>query len=254
MKKLMITAAAALCATVGFSAGEIAYANIVGYMNGDINASGNNFITAPFFGIGYNTTDIQDIKLVGSSGYMTETFAIWEGVPSVVADTEFLWMGTEWNEDFSVATKGEWTTYGGETAEFSIPGGQAVTINADPSISIQNAGQVPTENIEFTLVDGNNFTGNPYPSELNIQNIKLVGSSGYMTETFAIWEGVPSVVADTEFLWMGTEWNEDFSVATKGEWTTYGGETAEFTLDPYQGCVINGAAGIKVEISAPYSL
>ena len=221
-------------------------------MNGEIKASGNNFVTTPFADVGYNTTDIQNIKLVGSQGYMGETFAIWEGVPSVVADTEFAWMGTEWDEN-GIATKGMWATYGGEEAAFSIPAGQAVTIFADPGIGIENAGQVPLEKVEFTLAEGNNFTGNPFPAKIDIQNIKIVGSQGYMGETFAIWEGVPSVVADTEFAWMGTEWDEN-GIATKGMWATYGGEEATFTIDPYQGCVIFGAAGLKVEITPSYDI
>ena len=225
-------------------------------MNGKETVNQNNFITAPFSDVGYNTTDIQNLKLIGSSGYMGDTFAIWEGLPITVPESEFLWMGTEWDETGTVATKGEWVDYGGKTAIFSIPGGQAVTIGASAAgISIENAGQVPTGNVEFTMIAGNNFTGNPFPAKIDIQNIKLVGSSGYMGDTFAIWEGLPITVPESEFLWMGTEWDETGTVATKGEWVDYGGKTADFSLDPYQGCVIfASAAGIKVEITPPYDL
>ena len=223
-------------------------------MNGDINASGNNFVTAPFFGVGYNTTDIQDLKLVGSGGWGTEIFSIWEGLPTVVDGTSFMWVGTEWDENFAVAIKGEWQNGDTTPAVFSIPGGQAVTINADPSIGIENAGQVPTEKVEFTLADGNNFTGNPFPADLDIQNIKIIGSGGWGTEVFSVWEGIPTVVDGSSFMWVGTEWDENFTIATKGEWQSGDTSTAEFTLAPYQGCVINGAAGLKVEITPPYDL
>ena len=228
--------------------------NAVGYANGNINASGNNFVTAPFFGIGYNTTDIQDIKLTGSGGWQSETFEIWEGLPTLVDGTSFLWTGLEWNEDYSLATKCEWQDDQGNPAVFSIPAGQAVTINADPSIGIENAGQVPMEKVEFTLADGNNFTGNPFPAALDIQNIKIVGSAGWQSETFEIWEGLPTLVDGTSFLWTGLEWNEDYSLATKCEWQDDQGNRAVFTLDPYQGCVIFGSAGLKVEITPPYEL
>ena len=251
MKKLMFTAAALMA---GIAVADIQSSNIVGYANGSINASGNNFVTAPFFGVGYNTTDIQDIKLVGSGGWGSETFQIWEGLPSVVDGTFFMWVGTEWNEDYSVAIKGEWQKDDTSTAVFSIPGGQAVTINSEPGIGIENAGQVPVEKVEFTLAEGNNFTGNPFPATLDIQNIKIVGSGGWGTETFQIWEGLPSVVDGTFFMWVGTEWNEDYSVAIKGEWQKDDTSTAVFSLDPYQGCVINGSAGLKVEITPSYDL
>ena len=224
-------------------------------MNGDVKASGNNFVTAPFATVGYNTTDIQDLKLVGSGGWQTETFQIWEGLPSVVDGTSFFWTGLEWDEETgSIATKGEWEDDQSMPALFSIPSGQAVTIGADPSISVQNAGQVPTEKVEFTLADGNNFTGNPVPAALDIQNIKIVGSGGWQTETFQVWEGLPSVVDGTSFFWTGLEWDETGMIATKGEWEDDQSMPAEFTLDPYQGCVINGTAGLKVEITPPYDL
>ena len=228
----------------------------VGYSSGDVKVSGNNFVTAPFATVGYNTTDIQDLKLVGSGGWGTETFAIWEGLPITVDGTEFLWVGTEWDQETgSIAIKGEWQNYDTTPAVFSIPGGQAVAINADPSIGVQNAGQVPMEKVEFTLAEGNNFTGNPFPATLDIQNIKIVGSGGWGTETFAIWEGLPITVDGTEFLWVGTEWDQETgSIAVKGEWQNYDTTPAVFSLDPYQGCVINGVAGLKVEITPPYDL
>ena len=225
-------------------------------MNGKETVNQNNFITAPFSDVGYNTTDIQNLKLVGSSGYMGDTFQIWEGLPSVVDGASFAWLGTEWNQEGTIATKGMWADGSGLEAIFSIPAGQAVTIGASASgIGIENAGQVPTEKVEFTMEAGNNFTGNPFPTQIDIQNIKLIGSSGYMGETFQIWEGLPSVVDGASFAWLGTEWNQDGTIATKGMWVDGSGQEVNYPLNPYQGCAIfASSAGIKVEITPPYDL
>ena len=52
-------------------------------------------MTIPFNAVGYNTSDIQQIKLsdggIGGIGYGTETFAVWEGVPTVVAGSEYFY-------------------------------------------------------------------------------------------------------------------------------------------------------------------
>ena len=99
MKKLMITAAAALCATVGFSEG-ISSSNCVGYMN-DSKVRDNNFITVQFNNIGYNTASIQQIKISdpngvmasqGGIGWMTEYLQVWEGVPVVVDDATYFYL------------------------------------------------------------------------------------------------------------------------------------------------------------------
>ena len=115
----------ALCGTVGFS---LESANVVGYNTG-ATGSDNNFVTIPFASIGYNTADIQSIKITGDGiGYGTETFAVWEGVPTVAEGSEFFY----W--DKSIDLTGEATTYywgdaSGAKANFSIAPGQAVVIN-----------------------------------------------------------------------------------------------------------------------------
>ena len=142
----------------------------------------------------------------------------------------------------------------GLEAAFSIPEGQAVVINATEGISIQNAGQVPVEKVSFTTVEQNNFTGNPFPAAIDVKNIKLIGSTGYGTEFFNVWEGLPTAVEGVNFVWIGTDWDES-GLATAGYWMDMGtGLEAEYTIQPNQGVVINAPAGITVEIEPSYSL
>jgi len=111
---------------------------VVGY-NGSTSGADNNFITVPFNAVGYNTADIQQIVIsdggAGGIGWGAETFAIWEGVPSVAAGSEFFYL------DPSTDPAGEATTYywGDDTsvkATYSIPAGQGVVINCVEGLTV----------------------------------------------------------------------------------------------------------------------
>ena len=67
----------------------------------------NNFKTVAFNTVGYNTADVQDIKLTGSQGYGTEFFYVWEGLPTADETVNFMCLGTEW-DDSGFATDGYW--------------------------------------------------------------------------------------------------------------------------------------------------
>ena len=136
MKKSML-AIAALSAAVGIQA-EITSPNVVGYTGGTTGAD-NNFVTIPFSAIGYNTSDIQQIKIsdggAGGIGFGTEMFSVWEGVPTVVENSEFYY----WDPMYD--TTGTETTYYWGNAEgtkvtFSIPANQGVVINCAADLTI----------------------------------------------------------------------------------------------------------------------
>lgn len=227
---------------------------------GDTTGSDNNFVTVPFNAVGFNTSDIQQIKLsdggIGGIGYGTETFAVWEGVPTVVAGSEYFYY------DPSMSATGEETDYfwsdgEGNKASFSIAPGQAIVVNCAEGLTFNTSGEVPTGPVTFTTVAENNFTGNPFPQAIDIQAIKIsdggAGGIGYGTETFAVWEGVPTVVAGSEYFYY------DPSMSATGEetdffWSDGEGNKATFSIVPNQGVVINCAEGLEVTINPPYSL
>ena len=261
MKKLMITATAALCATVGFSA--ITSANVVGY-NGGTTGADNNFVTVPFSTVGYNTADIQSIKLsdggAGSIGWGGETFGIWEGLPTAVADAGFFYC------DPSMDPGGKATDYywgagdgSGTKVKYSIAAGQGVVINCAADLAVSTSGQVPKNQVKFTSIKDNNFTGNPFPSAIDIQAIKIsdggAGSIGWGGETFGIWEGLPTAVADAGFFYCDPSMDPD-GKATDYYWGAGDGSGAKVTypIAPGRGVVINCAEGLAVTIDPPYSL
>ena len=136
MKKLMIAAAAALWATVGF--GDVESSNVVGY-NASTTAADNNFVTIPFAQVGFNTSDIQQIALddggAGAIGWGTETFAIWAGVPEVVEGSEFFY--NDPSLDMSGTETGYfWGDAEGNKATFSIAAGRGVVVNCAEGLTI----------------------------------------------------------------------------------------------------------------------
>ena len=255
MKKVMFAAAVA---AAGLAFG-IESANTVGY-TGSTSGADNNFITVPFNAVGYNTSDIQQLGIsdggAGGIGWGGEAFDIWEGLPTVREGAGFLY----W--DASIDPEGNATTYywgdaTGAKATFSIAPGQGVVINCAEGLTFNTAGDVPMSKVEFTTIADNNFTGNPFPSPIDIQAIAIsdgnAGGIGWGGEAFDIWEGLPTVREGAGFLY----W--DASIDPNGEATTYywgdaTGAKATYSIPAGQGVVINCAEGLTVSIEPPYSL
>ena len=257
MKKLMFTAAAALFATVGFSA--VTSANVVGY-TGKTTGAENNFITVPFSAVGYNTADIQSIKIsdggAGSIGWGGENFTIWTGLPTLVEDAGFIYYDPS-ADPTGKAKDYYWGDADGNKVSYPIPAGQAVVINCAAGLSVTTSGQVPGSQVKFTSVAENNFTGNPFPSAIDIQSIKIsdggAGSIGWGGENFTIWEGLPTLVEDAGFIYY------DPSADPTGEakdyyWGDADGNKVSYSIAPGRGVVINCAEGLTVTIDPPYSL
>ena len=230
----------------------------------------NNFVTIPFTAVGYNTSDIQQIKITdpddvtgGDLGYGTETFSVWSGVPSIVEGSNaFYWApdnDPNWDGE---STEFYWGDAGCAKINYSIAKGQAATINCMAGLKISVAGQVPTEAVEFDSINGNNFAGNPFPAQVDIQNIQITdpddvtsGDLGYGTETFSVWQGIPSIVEGSNaFYWApdnDPNWDGE---STEFYWGDAGCQKITYPINPKQGVVINCMAGLHVKIDPPYSL
>jgi len=217
-------------------------------------------VTIPFNAVGFNTSDIQQIKIsdggAGTIGWGTENFTIWEGAPTVVEGSGFFYL------DPSMSATGEeseyfWGSLDGVKASFSIAPGQAVVVNCASDLSFTTSGEVPQEQVSFTSVAENNFTGNPFPQAIDIQAIKIsdggAGTIGWGTENFTVWEGAPTVVEGSGFFYL------DPSMSATGEetdyfWGSLDGTKATYSIAPNQGVVINCAADLTITIDPPYSL
>ena len=141
MKKLMIAAAAMTAAFAVNAAGEsgIVSSTVVGYASAPQSVEQFNFLSVGFNSIGYNTCDIQQIKIsdggAGGIGWGTETFELWAGAPDVVAGSGAIYY------DPSMDPNGEETDYYWADAEgnrlsYSIPVGQAFVINMPADLDV----------------------------------------------------------------------------------------------------------------------
>ena len=233
--------------------------SIVGY-TGSTTGAENNFRVIPFNAVGFNTSDIQQIKIsdggAGTIGWGTENFSIWEGAPTVVEGVGFFYY------DPSMDPNGEasdyyWGDNVGNRASFSIAPGQGVVVNCSEGLSFVTSGEVATKPATLKTVAENNFTGNPFPAAIDIQAIKIddggAGTIGWGTENFSIWEGAPTLVEGVGFFYYDPSMDPT-GEATNYYWGDNVGNKATYPIPAGQGVVINCAADLTITIDPPYSL
>ena len=107
-----------------------------------------------------------------SIGWGLESFAIWEGVPTVAAGSEYLYCDPSLDMS-GTSTDYYWGDAEGDPVSYGIAPGQGIGVNGASDLDVTMAGQVPTGSTSFTTVQDNNFTGNPYPASIDIQSIKI---------------------------------------------------------------------------------
>ena len=155
------------------------------------------------------------------------------------------------------ATDYFWADAAGNKAVYSIAPGQAVTINCAAGLEITTSGEVSGDPVSFTSNAENNFMGNPFPSDIDIQAIKIsdggTGTIGWLGETFTVWSGVPTVVEGSEFFYTDPSM-DPLAEATDYFWADAAGNKAVYQIAPGQGVVVNCAAGLTVTIDAPFVL
>ena len=184
-----------------------------------------------------------------------EFFSVWEGAPSVVEGTDFVYC------DASLDPNGEATEcYWGdaetfEKIDFSIAAGQAVVIECAEGMTVTASGQVPIGDVTFTTAAQNNFSCNPFPATIDIQAIKIEGEGvGMLGEFFSVWEGAPTVVEGSDYVYCDASLdpNGEAKECYWGDAETF--EKVNYAIPAGQGFVIESAADLTITIAAPYTL
>lgn len=124
--------------------------------------------------------DLQDLKIIGSEGNMTE-FIYFIDPEGQDAGVSYSWLSPDMSgeEDFCWFDIDNWE----RVEDFTVTDGMGFFIFTDAgNVKIQAAGSVKLGKYSKVLAAGYNLTGNFTPVEIDVQNLKIVGSEGNMTE------------------------------------------------------------------------
>jgi hypothetical protein len=229
MNKWLVSMSAA---AVAAGAMAVESQNIVGVDNSNTASDGYNFVTAPFGTVGQNLIDINGIQVPGAE--WLGGICLWDGNPTVVSGTEFIFVSdgekSFWSEDMVTP------------ASFSIDPGQGVILENVADCPIQYSGEVPSDDVTFTLGTGYAFVGNPFPEEIDIQDVQVPGAE--WIGGFCLWDGNPTVVSGTEFMYIddgvNSFWSEDMATPV------------EFPIQAGQAFILENCDGLTVTINKPY--
>ena len=239
--------------TVGFA--DVESANVVGYTTKAAGAN-LNWYAPQFFTVGANTTDINDIKLddggtgtvgwgdsmqiVGPLGNASEMYLYWDKS----MDPKGLATGCYWGDDECNAV----------TVSFDAGDGIAIDNANELAFALNNAGDVPTEDVSFAASANLNWTGNPFPEAINLNavtlddggvgtvgwgdSLQIVGPLGNASEMYLYWDKS----MDPKGLATGYYWGDDECNAV------------DVTLKPGDGFAIDNANGLTfdIKIACPY--
>ena len=173
MKKMLAACAAMMVA--GLVSADITSDNIVGYTQKTATA-GFNWYTPMFTGVGLNTIDIQDIVLSGDKvGWGSENIQILDEGGATV--TSYFY----YDSGMTGLDKTCWVDDDFAAVSFAIAAGDGVLIDTGDDgegVACTAAGEVPTADVTFTTVAGFNFTGNPFPATIDIQDITITDDAG----------------------------------------------------------------------------
>ena len=224
MKKLMIAASAALCATVGFS---LESANVVGYNSNNLR-SGSIGLVAQFVSTSGGEIDLQDIKC-NDEASDSVSFMILDNIG--LGGDSYFWVN--WYENAEGETEACWVD--GEFAKvegMKIQPGQGLWVAGDTEDQIfQTAGQVGTADVTVQLRSGSTMTGNGTPVEIDLQDI-VCSDNCSDSVSFMILDNIG--LGGDSYFWV--DWYENAEGETEACWVD--GEFAKvegMKIQPGQG-------------------
>ena len=250
---------------------DVTSANVVGY-NGDDSHGGLNWYTPTFRTVGCNTTDINSINLddgqpagEGMVGW-GETMYIVD--PNGEPDGSYIYWNKGMDMTGTVETDFFWADEEGTPVSVSFDAGDGIAIENGivedfTEYKIKNAGEVDKGTVTFAAHGGLNWTGNPFPMALPINNITLddgqpagEGMVGW-GETMYIVD--PNGEPEGSYIYWNKGMDMTGTVETDFFWADGEGNPVDVSFDPGAGFAIeNGIVEdfteYDIKIACPYSL
>ena len=224
MKKLLFVATAALCATVF---GAIESTNVVGYQQVPV-TTGFVLFTPTFKGIGVDSMNLSDIKIVKADGSASEVMGsvAVQKMDSAGAylDSYLYFEGIGWTDSDGV----------------TIKTGEAICVNNDAgeTVYFRVAGQVDLEN-KNAVDSGFVLWGNSTPVTVDLEDVTIVKADGTASEVMG---SVAAQKMDDTGAYL------DAHLYFEGiGWT----DAAGITLAPGESLCINNDSGETVYLKVP---
>ena len=244
MKKLMVAACAALCATVGFSEeAAVQSANIVGYVTQDVSANKYVMLGCPFESTAGENLNIQNFISGNITAYNWP-----EG------SEERAWIqiqqasGTGYDQYYLSWEDGDeenpiflWMTAGGDEADVEIKPGFSCWFKNPTACTITVAGQVADPSKGSVTVSPNKYEmiANPFPMDVKLNSDKLncKGLTAYNWPEGSeerSWIQIPAKSGSgyDQYYLSWEDGDEDNPVFL---WMTAGGDEADVTIKAFTG-------------------
>ena len=187
---------------------------------------------------------IQDLKLINSEGWGTETIWVMNENGTAVTGETYNWQNT----DMSGLDEDGWIDDTGALADVEITEGDGFYLLCDGTdgIQVQVAGSVKFGKFTHTMHEGYNLTGNFCPKTINIQGIKLTNTEGWGTETIWVMNENGTAVTGETYNWQNT----DMSGLDKDGWIDDTGALADVGYKSGEGVYLlcDGTDGVVIEI------
>ena len=166
MKKLMFAAAAL---TAGFAMADVVSSDIVGYAQGGLRKAGS-LVSSQFVNIG-DTVDMPLQSLIPTGEDTSDNVQIQTLDAYGYTVDSYDW--NDWAADTPCWVDGDYTP----VENVSFAPGQALWVMAsDASQSLQSAGKVSKSDIVVQLRKSGTLVGNPFPVEIDLQDILAGGA------------------------------------------------------------------------------
>ena len=168
----------------------------MGYATRDVNAGFS--VKAPTFidiGATANDIDLQNISLIDSEGWGADQIQVL-GTDGVVTDDVYYWYNA--NEAGEVA--GWYDINWAPISGVKIAQAAGMILSCSGAVKLQTSGQVLAGKQEIPLYVGFTVAGNNTNIDLDLQDLKLVGSEGWGADQIQVL-GEDGVVTDEVYYW-----------------------------------------------------